>query len=77
MGLVDDLNWKKEWAQANLEAELWDHLVSLPPEARKNSITAERLAPQITAMHDHLQLDIKRVLYRICGKPLYLVKIRR
>jgi hypothetical protein len=71
MGLVDDLNWKKEWAQANLEAELWDHLVSLPPESRKDSITTERLAPQIIVMHDHLPMDIKRVLYRIYGKPLF------
>ena len=69
MGILEDFNWKREWAIANLEEELWQKRASYDPESWKRGLIVERLPAQIKAMQDHLQMDIKRVLYQMHGKP--------
>jgi hypothetical protein len=69
MGIMEDYNWKREWAIANLEEELWQRRASYDPGSWNKGVKVERLPSQIKAMQDHLQLDIKRVLYRMHGKP--------
>ena len=71
MGIIEDFNWKKEWAIANLEEELWQRMASHDPESWKRAVKVERLPSQIKTMQEHLQIDIKRVLYRMHGKPFW------